>query len=116
VTKLSKIPPNKGRGYVIVSGQLQDGNLSKLAEAVNKALTPHRDQVKPSVSLELFAKLDKESAAAAKKALEDIEGVDAKKSTANLKRGVLAVRLTGGKSLTVSTIVAALKQAGIDLN
>ena len=62
VQNLSKIPPNKGRGYVIVSGEVSDGELQKLADAVNKALTPHRAQVQPLVSLELVAKLDEQAA------------------------------------------------------
>lgn len=98
---------------MIVSVEAQNGDLSKLADAVNKALTPHRKQVKPGVSIELAAKLDKKSAAAALKALESVAGVDAKNSTIDVKRGIIAVRLTGGKTLTVDTIVAALKKAGV---
>ncbi len=113
VKNLSKIPPNKGRGHVIVAGDVADGELGKLAAAVNQALTPHRDQVKPSVSLELFVKLDKALAAAAFKALAAVDGVDAKSSRADLQRGVLAVRLAGGKSVSVAGITSALRQAGL---
>lgn len=114
VQNLSKIPPNKGRGYVIVSGDVPDGELSKLADAVNKALTPHRAQVQPLVSLELVAKLDKESADAAIEALKAVEGVDAEKSNADADRGVLAVRLAGDKPVSVTKITTALAKAGVE--
>lgn len=113
VKNVSKIPANQGRGHVIVSVEVQNGDLSKLADAVNKALTPHRKQVKPGVSIELAAKLDKQSAATALKALQSLQGVDAKNSSTDIERGIIAVRLTGGKALTIATIVAALKKAGI---
>ncbi len=113
VQNLSKIPPNKGRGYVIVSGDVPDGELSKLADAVNKALTPHRAKVQPLVSLELIAKLDKQSAETAIKALTAVAGVDAENSTTDTDLGVLAVRLAGDKPVTVATITAALAKAGV---
>ena len=114
VQNLSKIPPNKGRGYVIVSGEVSDGELQKLADAVNKALTPHRAQVQPLVSLELVAKLDEQAADAALKALKAVEGVDAEKSNADADRGVLAVRLAGDAPVSVATITAALAKAGVE--
>jgi hypothetical protein len=111
----SKIAPNRGRGYVIVLGELgHDADLSKVAATVNEALTPHRELAAPGVALELFARLDEKSAAAALKALDGVEGVDAKKSTADAKRGVIGVSLTGKGKVSVSSLVGQLKEAGIE--
>lgn len=112
---VSKISPNVGRGHVIVLGDLAHAaDLSPLAKAVNGAATPHRDQAKPGVSLEVFAKLDEKSADKALAALVKVSGVDAKGSKADLERGALSVRLNGEGKLSVEGLLASLKQAGID--
>jgi len=115
VKNTSKISANAGKGYVIVLADFgHDKNLSQVADAVKGADTPHKRQAKPGVSLELFAKLDKESAAKAIKSLAAVEGVDAKGSAADPKRGVISVRLAGGdKPVSVAGIVSQLKADGI---
>lgn len=114
VKKLSKIPANQGRGVVIVSGEVAGDVLGKAAVAISKAATPHKNQAPPSLSLEvLLPGLDEKSAAVARQALAKVDGVDAEKSKANTKLGVLAVRLAGGKNLTVTAILTALEKAGL---
>jgi hypothetical protein len=111
----SKVAPNKARGYVIVLGEFgHDADLAPVAKAVLGARTPHRSQAPPGVALELAAKLDDTSAAAAKGALAGLKGVDAKRSTADPKRGIISVQLTGAANLTVKQVLSTLKNSGID--
>ena len=120
IKKPSKIAPNRGRGFVIVLGEFaHDADVSAVAKTVNKALTPHREQVAPGVSLELFAgtkgaKLDAAKATAALEAITKLKGVDAKGSKVDPARGVLVVRLTGDGKLTVNELIATAKKAGVD--
>lgn len=115
VQEASKIPPNRGRGYVIVRGVLEEGaDLGALAKVVNEADTPHKSQAAPGLALELFAKLEKKSAAAALKALEELHGVDAQASQADPRAGIISVKLSGDEKVTVADILDALKKAGVD--
>jgi len=115
VKNCSKIAPNGGRGYVIVLGQFRhEDDLSKVAKLVNAADTPHRKQAKPGVALEVFAKVDKETSPTAAKALAGVDGVDSDRSEVDAARGVISVRLTGEKEVSVSTILAALEKSGIE--
>ena len=115
-----KITPNKGKGPVQIVGELpEDANLAVAAKAVNAAKTPHKDQCPTGLSLALFAKLDKASAADALKALATVKGVDSKGSKADVKKGQISVKLkgvdsSGGAKLKIADILAALKKAGIE--
>lgn len=112
---VSKIAPTAGRGFVIVlAGYKHDANLSPLAKAVNEAATPHRDQAKPGVALEVYAELTEANAPAAKAALAKVPGVAAEQIQTDLGRGTIAIGLTGEGSLAAVDILAALKQAGIE--
>ena len=116
----TKIEANKDEAPVLVTGEIApDADLVKLATAVNTAKTPHAKQAPPGVALVLFAKLDKESAAAALTALKEVKGVDAKKSQADVENGQISVKLqgidaAGGAKLTLADILTALKDAGIE--
>lgn len=115
VKNVSRIAPNQGRTFVIVVGAVPGGKLGEAAEKVNAALTPHRETVKPTLSLELYVDdLDEETQAKAIKALEKVEGVDAEKSKVFPKRGVISVRLVGGAKLTTQAIIDALGEAGVE--
>lgn len=115
VKKASKVPVNVGRGHVIVLADLaHNADLSQLAKMINAAATPHRSRAKPGVSIEMFAKLDQDSAKTAREALAKIEGVDAEGSQIDAERGVIAIRLTGEKKITVASLTGDLKKAGID--
>ena len=97
-----------GKAPVRVSATIaEDANLAALGGAVNGADTPHKAQNAPGVALVLFGKLDQESAKAAVAALGKLEGVDAKGSTADAKKGEIGVKLAGGKKVQVGDIVAA---------
>ena len=92
----------------------EKADLGKIAQAVNQAKTPHRSQAAPGLAVVLFADLDKDSAKAAVAALGKIKGVDGKGSQADPKKGELSVKIAGGEKVTVTNIVAALKNAGIE--
>ncbi len=113
--KTSKIAPNRGRGYVIILAEFPyDADLGAVAKKVNQAITPHREQAPPGVSLELYAKLDKQSAKAALASLSKLKGVDGKRSAANVKRGVISVQLSGSAKISVNDVIASLKKANVD--
>lgn len=111
----SKVAPNRGKGHVIIVAEYaHDADLSPLAKAVVDAETPHRDQSKPGLAVELLAKLDDKTATAAKEVLAKLSGVDAKGSLVDTQRGALSVRLTGQGKVTTAGIIAELKKAGIE--
>ena len=120
VKDATEIKANKDVGPASVTGEIApDADLVKLGTAVNTAKTPHAKQAPPGVSLVLFAKLDKESAEAALKALQEVKGVDATKSKADTKTGQISVKLqgadaAGGAKLNVADVLGALKKAGIE--
>jgi hypothetical protein len=117
VRNASKVAANRGRGYVIVLGEIDgDLDLGDLAARIDGADTPHKAQSKPGVALELFAPLDDASAKTALATLAKVKGVAAKGSKADIGSGTLSVKLAAGQPATVDSIVAALKAAGIDTN
>lgn len=115
VLDASKLPVNRGRGHVIVLTSLTPGaDLSKTANAVNQALTPHKDIVAPGLSLELYSEgLTEEQGAKAVEALKALEGIG-KDCRANTELGVIVVRLAGGPKLTLDKIQGVLKEAGVE--
>jgi copper chaperone CopZ len=115
VKNASKVAANRGRGYVIVLGEIDgDLDLGELAASIDGADTPHKAQARPGVALELFAPLDDESAKAALTALAKIKGVAPKGSKADTNTGTLSVKLAAGQPATVESIIAGLKDAGIE--
>jgi hypothetical protein len=88
-------------------------DLGAVAAKINKAETPHRTKVAPSLSLRLFAKLNAESAKTCMAACQKIEGLDAKMSKCDAKTGEMDLKTTGEKKVTAPEILLALKQAGI---
>ncbi len=105
---------------MLVVGQIEtDVDLVTLATAVNRAKTPHVKTFPPGLALMVLAELDKESAAAALKALAKVKGVDSKGTKANVKEGQINIKLLGlddssGAKLKIADIRIALKTAGID--
>ncbi len=118
VKKAGKIDPKKskeGTRPVRIVGEIAaDADLGAIGKAVNAAKTPHKGKSAPGVALVLFAKLNKESAGAARKALRNVKGVDGKSSRANAKAGVISAKISGKEKVTVANILAALKEAGIE--
>ncbi len=109
--------PNKGQGPVRISATIAaEADLGKVAKAINTANTPHKSESPPGLSVVLFAKLDKESAKKAVGALGKVEGVDAKRSTTDAKKGEISVRISGEKKVTLAGILDALRDAKIDAN
>lgn len=115
VANATKIPANRGRGYVIVLGEIDPAfDLGALAKVVNAADTPHKKQAKPGVALELFASLDDESAEKVRTTLASVKGVDAKLSQVDAETGTISVRLAGSEKVTVAGVIGALKKSAID--
>lgn len=116
--KPGKIDPSKskkGTRPVQIAGEIAaDADLGAIAKAVNAAPTPHKKESPPGLALVLFSELDRKSAKAARMALGSVKGVDGKASRANAKRGVIIAKITGKDKVTVSNILAALKEAGIE--
>jgi len=80
---------------------------------VNRAQTPHREKVPPTLTLVLFADLDAESASTALAACRKIEGVDGRACQADAKTGEIQLRISGEEKVTVAQILTAMTDAGI---
>lgn len=114
VLKSTKIAPNQGKRFSIVTCDLSpDANLSALAKLVNGADTPHRDEVKPGLMVELLADLGDKKPDTVQKMLGSVDGIDGANSRVFAKRGVIAVKLSGGPKLTLDDILTSLDKAGI---
>ena len=83
------------------------------AAKVNRAQTPHREKVPPTLTLVLFADLDAESASTALAACRKIEGVDGRACQADAKTGEIQLRISGEEKVTVAQILTAMTDAGI---
>lgn len=117
VKEAGKINPNKGKGPVQIQALLlEDADLNAAAKTVSAAQTPHKSLAAPGLSLVLFADLNPESAKKARQALRKLEGVDAKGSRVNARKGQISAKLSGKakEKLTVSQVQAVLRDAGID--
>ena len=91
----------------------EDADLGAAAKKVNGCDTPHKAQTAPGLSLVLFAKLDKESAEKAEKAVGKVKGVDGKGSKADPEKGEVSIKLDGKAKVTVADLTKALDGAGI---
>lgn len=111
-----KIAPNRGKGPVRVVGEVakKDADLGKIAKRVNGASTPHKSLAPPGLAVVLFAKLNKDSAGKAVKALKKVKGVDANKSKADAQKGEISAKLSGTAKVTAAQLTEALKGAGIE--
>ncbi|MEX2560239.1 MAG: hypothetical protein WD403_10015 [Pirellulales bacterium] len=116
IEKASKLAPGRDKTQPVrVEAQLaEDADLSKAATAVNDARTPHRAKAPPALALVLFTDAGEESTKKLAESLEDVKGVDAKKSKADAKKGEIRLILTGADEVTIVEIVEALDQAGIE--
>ena len=70
-------------------------------------------QLPPAVELVIYAPLTKENSQQAIAQLEKIKGVDAKHSTADIKKGALRVRISGTDKVTAEDISKAVQTAGV---
>ncbi len=114
-TRIDPTKSDKGKKPVRVVGELtKDADLAAVAKAVNAANTPHKDQSPPGLTLVLFAKLDDESAKTARSAIRKVKGVAGKGSGASSKTGAIRVRIAGEEKVTITNLLAALKEAGIE--
>ena len=88
--------------------------MAAVAKAVNAAYTPHKDQSSPGLTLLLLANLDDESAKTARSAIRKVKGVARKGSGASSKTGAIRVKISGEEKVTITNLLAALKEAGIE--
>ncbi len=87
-------------------------DLSLWSKAVTSAIPANRGQ-SPALELVMYVPLTKENVQQVVAQLEKVKGVDAKHSTADIKRGTLRVRISGADHVTVEEISSSLKTAGI---
>ena len=91
----------------------KDVDLSKAADKVNTASTPHKATAPTALNIVLFAKLDKDSAKKAEEVVGKIKGVDPKETKASADKGEITVRIKGSDKVTTTIILDTLKDAGI---
>jgi len=91
----------------------KSSDLSPWSKAVASALPTKKDQLPPAVELVVFAPLTKENSQQVIAELEKVKGVDAKHSTADLKKGTLRVRISGTDQVTAEEISKAIQTAGV---
>lgn len=109
------IKPNTTGPTQIVAACPNECDLGAAAVKVKQAQTPHREKVPPTISLVLFADLNAESASAALAACQKIEGIDGRACQANATTGEIDLRINGEKEVTVTQIMVAMKEAGVEV-
>jgi copper chaperone CopZ len=107
------IKPNTAGASRVVATCSDDCDLGAVAAQVNQAQTPHRDKVKPSLTLLLFADLDAKAASTALATCRKIEGVDGTACHADAGTGEIQLKISGEKAVTAEKILAAMQDAGI---
>ena len=115
INKVGKLIPNKGKGPVRITGELQaTADLAKMARTVIEANTPHKAQSPPGLAVVFFAKPNTLSAGQARQAFRKLKGIDAKETSVNARKGEISARINGKEKVSVSRMLAALKDAGIN--
>ncbi len=98
----------------VVATADENADLSKAAEKVKEANTPHKAKVAPGLTIVLFADLkDKSEAEKAEKAVQKVKGVSAGGTKADAQKDEIHVQLTGDHKVTMHDLMSALKDAGI---
>src|SRR5262245_61217941 len=110
----TEIHEAKGKPYRFVTEVHKTQDLSKLGKAVASAKMPEKSQNAPALDLVIYAPLTKETAQQAMTRLEQLKGVDAKHSVADIKNGELNVRVAGTDHVSASDIYNAVHSAGIE--
>ena len=114
IKKVGKLIPNKGKGPVRITGELlATADLAKIAWTVIEANTPHKSQSPPGLAVVFFAKPNTLSEGQAQQAFRNLKGIDAKDTNVNVTKGEISARINGKEKVSVSTMLAALKDAGI---
>jgi hypothetical protein len=108
------ITPNTSGPTEVRATCPQNCDLGDAAAKVNKAATPHRDRVPPSLALVIFANLDDQSAKSAMTACQKISGVSGKDCQASAEADEIQIRISGDRKVTVEQILTAMKDAGVN--
>lgn len=103
----------KGKPYRTMTEVGKSQDLAKLGKSIAAANTPQKMTSSPALDVVIFAPLTKENAQQAMTRLEQLKGVDAKHSTADIKNGELNVRVTGTNRVSADDIYNAVHSAGI---
>ena len=115
IKKVGKLSPNKGKGPVRITGELlATADLAEIARTVIEANTPHRSQSRPGLAVVFYAQPNKLSEGQAQQAFRNLKGVDAKETSVNVKKGEISARINGKEKVSVSMMLVALKDAGIN--
>lgn len=110
----ASIRESKGKPYRLTVSIDRSLDLGAIGKAVMSANTPQKAQSAPSLDLVFFAPLTNENAQKATQKLASIQGVDAKNSRADVRKGELSVRIDGGQRVTADDIYNAIRGAGIN--
>lgn len=109
----AKVHEDKGKGKPMhLTAEVDHGaDLSPWIKAVDT--TAAKGKPAPTLTLVIYAPINKESGTLALAHLDKLKGVDAKHSSADVKMGELHVRLTGNDHVTTDQISGAVQEAGI---
>ena len=111
----AKLQENKkgGKPLKVVAAVDSNTDLSPWGKAISSALPTKKGQSPPALELVMYAPLTKENASQVTTELEKIKGVDAKRSTADVKKGAVHVRFTGTDKVTAEDVTKAIQSAGV---
>ena len=109
----AKVHEGKGKGKPMhLTAEVDHGaDLSPWIKAIDT--TAAKGKPAPTLTLVIYAPINKESGTQALAHLDKLKGVDAKRSTVDVKMGELHVRLTGKDRVTPDDISGAVHEAGI---
>jgi hypothetical protein len=111
----ASIRESQGKPYRLAVDIDRSLDLGAIGKAVMSANTPQKAQSAPSLDLVFFAPFTNETAQKATQKLASIQGVDARNSHVDVRKGELTVRLAGGHPVTADEIHNALRGTGINV-
>jgi hypothetical protein len=111
----AKVEANKrgGKPLKLVAQVDNATDLGPWSKAVSAVAPKKRGQAAAALDLVIFAPITKDNQAQVLSSLEKVKGVDAKHSSADLKKGLLHVRISGADHVTADDISKAVKDAGV---
>lgn len=111
----SKFEPNPDGPTQVVVSCPAGCDLSACASKVAECKTPHRHESPPRLCLVMFAKLDEMSAKEAVSACRKLKGVDGAACKADIPKGEIHVKLTGGQKVTPEQLIQAFRESGVQV-
>lgn len=102
----------KDKGMHLTADVERSADLSPLSKAVSESGGTTKGEAAPKLQLVVYARINKESGTQAIAELEKLKGIDAKHSTADVKKGELHLQLTG-EPVTAEEISSTIQSAGV---